>query len=348
MKVNVTEAVQADRAEIENFLFNCDDSFAYHHPQWLEAIKQVYGYDNYYLVAKEVNSIVGILPICIFKGIFRQESYCSLPFCDVGGVVTAHEYVREALVKHALQLLNRNNSKHLEIRQRSSGSRTETAFTNRKVSMLLSLPGCSETLMKGFKSKLRSQIKRAEKNGLTFDCTSEESAIGDFYEIFASNMHRLGSPVHSLKWFQTIRRLYIDNFLVGRVLCGDKVVGVGIIIFSGNNVSIPWASTLREYNHLAPNMWLYWNLLRISCERKCQTFDFGRSTFQEGTFKFKEQWGAKPVLLDWQYLNQSGLSSVSLPLKLGKTRQFFEFFWKRTPLFVANFLGPKLRKHISL
>ena len=201
--------------------------------------------------------------------------------------------------------------------------------------------------MQGFKAKLRSQIRKAEKNGLVFDCANDQKSIEDFYCVFTQNMHNLGSPIHSKKWFHAVRESYGKDMLVGRVWLEDKIIGSGILLFSGGNVAIPWASTLRDYNHLAPNMLLYWNLLRLSCERGCKQFDFGRSTLGEGTFRFKQQWGAKPVLLDWQILDKQGRLVKTINRK-SRLRGMFEAVWKLLPLPIANTIGPLVRKHISL
>jgi len=160
-------------------------------------------------------------------------------------------------------------------------------------------------------------------------------------------MHLLGSPTHSVQWFHALREKYRDNLLVGRVWFEGKIVGAGILLFSGDNVSIPWASTLRKYNRLAPNMLLYWNLLRVSCERGCRQFDFGRSTYGEGTYKFKKQWGAGPVLLDWQTWNSQGLVAEAVARK-SRARAVAETVWKKLPLTMVNVIGPRLRRHISL
>ena len=173
-------------------------------------------------------------------------------------------------------------------------------------------------------------------------------SVDDFYHVYSRNMHTLGSPSHDINWFRELVKLYQENILVGRVWHDNQIIGSGILIFNGDKVSIPWASTLREYNHLAPNMLLYWNLLRISSDKGCKVFDFGRSTFGEGTFKFKRQWGASPVLLDWTYLDGSGTARQMDTSSHGSGRKILEQLWIKMPLSIANFIGPKLRRHISL
>jgi FemAB-related protein (PEP-CTERM system-associated) len=304
-QISIAEATQLDR--INNYLAASERAVPYHHMQWLMAVKKAYGFDFEYLVAETDAQIEGVLPLCRFKSITGKYSLCALPFCDVGGVVADNDVVREKLIAFALDRAEQLQAMPLQLRQRMSEATADAEMSDRKVSMLLALPESSEVLLAGFKSKLRSQIKKAGKNGLQFDFANDEKSIDDFFYVFCRNMHLLGSPTHSLKWFQSLREMYQDDLLVGRVWFEGKIVGAGILLFSGSNVSIPWASTLREYNRLAPNMLLYWNLLKVSCERGCEQFDFGRSTYGEGTYNFKKQWGAKPVLLDWQALDKQGV-----------------------------------------
>ena len=347
MNSMVSVAKPKELSRINDYLSNSPHAVPYHHMQWLQAVKKAYGFDYDYLIAETDDNIVGVLPLCRFKSLTGKSSLCSLPFCDIGGVVADTEEVKETLVQYALNLADQLQATPLELRQRYNGQQQNVDLTNRKVSMLLDLPESAESLLSGFKSKLRSQIKKSEKNGLQFDIANDAKSIDDFFYVFSRNMHVLGSPTHSIKWFQSLSEMYQENMVVGRVWFEGNIVGSGILLFSGNNVSIPWASTLRDYNRLAPNMMLYWNLLRVSCERGCKQFDFGRSTFDEGTYKFKLQWGAKPVLLDWLYLDKQGaLEEISS--QKGKFRNIAETVWRKLPLSVVNTIGPRMRRHISL
>lgn len=345
--VSVAEINQID--QINNYLVASLQATPYHSMQWLQAVKKAYGFDFEYLIAESGEQIEGVLPLCRFKNIRGKHSFCALPFCDVGGVVANNDVVRQKLIAFALNRAEQSQAMPLHLRQRMIAPSASVDMAGKKVSMLLDLPESAEVLLAGFKSKLRSQVKKAGKNGLQFDYSNDEKSIDDFYYVFCRNMHLLGSPTHSIKWFQALREMYQDDLLVGRVWFEGKIVGAGILLFSGNKtVAIPWASTLRDYNRLAPNMLLYWNLLRVSCDRNCKQFDFGRSTYGEGTYKFKKQWGAKPVLLDWQTLNKQGVVTEVSNSGSGRARDMVEAVWKKLPLSVVNAVGPRLRRHISL
>ena len=94
-------------------------------------------------------------------------------------------------------------------------------------------------------------------------------------------------------------------------------------------------------------MSLYWGLLGFAADNGFTKFDFGRSTVGEGTFRFKKQWGATPVALDWRDYNQHGLIESS-PESSSKIRPLVANTWAKLPFSVVNLLGPQLRRYISL
>jgi lipid II:glycine glycyltransferase (peptidoglycan interpeptide bridge formation enzyme) len=61
----------------------------------------------------------------------------------------------------------------------------------------------------------------------------------------------------------------------------DVVIGGGIVLLNGDQDSIPWAYTVAVYNKLAPNMLLYWAVLRESIRHgalSVQRLTKGRTT----------------------------------------------------------------------
>ncbi|MCW5208026.1 peptidoglycan bridge formation glycyltransferase FemA/FemB family protein, partial [Desulfobulbus sp. US2] len=224
---------------------------------------------------------------------------------------------------------------------------TFTPIENDKVRMLLTLPHSSEALLTSFKSKLRSQVKKSEKNGVVFRWAGEDG-VDSFYSVFCNNMRDLGSPVHSKKIFQAIMNNFGENARIGLTEFEGQCIGAGLILSTDKQTSIPWASTLRQYNRLAPNMLLYWNCLKYATDNNKEIFDFGRSTKNKGTFRFKEQWGAQPAPLPWySTLNNTQQGNGKKMAKVS-VREKMTDIWSKIPLPFANFFGPQLRKYINL
>ena len=357
MHTRIEPLTAADCQAWLDFIEDHPRASAYQHPAWLQAIEQAYGHKGWLVSAWDNGALMGVLPVCQLRRA-ASATLVSLPFCDYAGPLARNEAAKTALADGARQLLSNLGLGGLEIRHQGAAldeetmSRLEQSASTAKVSLLAELPETPVALFAGFRTKLRSQIRKAEKNGLTVSVENSPESLESFYPVFAANMRRLGSPVHGKNWFLALQQAFGPQMLVGLVRLNNTVVAAGIVLVQGRRACIPWASTLPGYNHLAPNMLLYWQLLSRVTELGCQQFDFGRSTPGEGTYRFKRQWGARPVELLWQNWLADGrvvaADSATPGVFKKHSRQLVEACWQRLPLAVANRLGPRLRKHISL
>ncbi|MFM7926730.1 MAG: GNAT family N-acetyltransferase, partial [Pirellula sp.] len=117
-----------------------------------------------------------------------------------------------------------------------------------------------------------------------------------------------------------------------------------VLIHHHGRTEIPSASSLRRWNSAGVNMWMYWKLLERAIEKGSREFDFGRSTHGSGTYKFKEQWGAKPHPAIWQYYVRKGDPSDMRPDSPTKVR--FVNLWKKLPLWLTRLVGPSIVRGI--
>jgi FemAB-related protein (PEP-CTERM system-associated) len=212
--------------------------------------------------------------------------------------------------------------------------------------MVLTFSGSSDDLLTSYKAKLRSQIFRPQKEGMTAAVEGGE-LINPFYEVFSINMRDLGSPVHSKKLFQQMFLEFPENVRIGVVHHQNEPVAAGLIFCFRDTVEIPWASSLKGYNKFSPNMFLYWSLIKYACDKGFKYFDFGRSTPDEGTYKFKEQWGAKPFPLYWYQITLNGEGVSNGQLEKAKYESAIRY-WKKLPVNISNIIGPFIRKSIDL
>ena len=296
---------------------------------------------------QSIGAIAGVLPLVHLKSFLFGNQLVSIPFFDMGGVIADDADAEQALITEAIRLGKRLTIDCLELRQLRPASLPGPCSTKtHKVRMLLYLPESSESLMKGFKSKLRSQIKKALKEGLKTEIGGLE-LLDDFYEVFLVNMRDLGSPVHPKELMQSVLTANPNTSRIVVVYQKSKPLACSVVIGFRDTLENPWASSLRKYSKLAPNMLLYWAMLEYACNKGYRYFDFGRSTPDEGTFKFKKQWGAEPVPLHWHYLYTGKTQSdqpVSKYEAYGKASQI----WSKLPILITKIIGPHIRKYISL
>ena len=158
-------------------------------------------------------------------------------------------------------------------------------------------------------------------------------------------MRELGTPVYPKSFFKNILETFQESAWICSVYKDEEPVASGFLFGFKDRLDIPWASSKREYDRFNPNMLLYWNSLKFACENGYRIFDFGRSTPGEGTYKFKEQWGAKPIQLYWHYWLKNNGPLPELNPKNPKYQMAIKI-WQKLPVAVTRFIGPMIVKNI--
>ncbi|MBI9087863.1 MAG: GNAT family N-acetyltransferase [Desulfobacterium sp.] len=320
-----------------------------HLSSWGRVIEAVYGHKPVYLAVTETRgdsqAVCGILPLFRFWSMAGGGRLVSLPFFDTAGLLGSSRVVESMLLKRAVALVQAHGFPGLEIRQdfpficspRVPGLRLKVATL--KMGLKLRLESSPRKMMNRFRSKVRSQINKGVKNGLKARIGKAE-LIDPFYEVFSRNMRDLGSPVHSRRFFGTIMENFREHAFICVVSWGQQPVAAGFMFRFKDEMKNPWASSLRAFRPLAPNMLLYWEMIRFACNLKLSWFDMGRSTRNAPTFRFKQQWQPEARQLYWFQWSPGpdGLLAESLSFKC----------WPRLPVAMANLLGPMVRRHISL
>jgi serine/alanine adding enzyme len=342
-QLEVVGCGDGDRLAWDSFVDSSSASTISHLYAWRRIIAAAYRHHSYYLIARCGKEIAGILPLIWVKSRFFSNILASMPFQDYGGIAAGHSRVAQALLSKALMLKKDCGADLLELRQRDHLISEGTPREDKSVLLLDLSPG-TDNLWKGFGPKVRNQIRKAEKLGLSTQFGGSE-LLEEFYRVFAINMRDLGSPVHHPSFFSHIFSEFGSKAGVLLVKEGSCTMGGLICLFHKNTVTVPWASSLREFFSKCPNNLLYWDAIKIACDRGCKLFDFGRSTVGSGTYNFKLQWGAQPTGLHWQlFFKKAPPQAISL--SEDPKYQMAARLWSRMPLTLTTWLGPALRKNL--
>lgn len=327
------------------------DSYVNAHPQaslyhlygWRRIIAQSFGHPSFYLAARAADGTIhGVLPLLRLTSRLFGDFAVSVPFFNYGGPLADNSAIAAQLMTRAAEIAEQHHLDHLEIR----ATHTLNAWPARtdKVSMIRALPDSATTLDDEIGSKVRAQIKRAQQENTEIRYGHLE-LLDDFYRIFAINMRDLGTPVYSKQFFRNILTALPDQSHLVVVRLDGKPVAVAFLLGYRDMMEIPWASTLRSANSSNMNMLLYRAVLGFCIERGYRFFDFGRSSQDSGTFKFKKQWGAIPVQHYWHYWLSNGGELPALKPDSPKFRLLVAC-WKRLPVVVANLVGPRIVKSL--
>jgi len=246
------------------------------------------------------------------------------------------------LKDRAVSLARERGWRHVELRH-VRRQFEEWPVKRHKVAMSRAIPAEPDALWSSLDRKVRNQVRKAEKSG----CSAEDGGaelLSDFYSVFAHHMRDLGTPVYGRRFFADVLRAFPTDARVFVVRIAGKAVAASITIGWRDRLEVPWASSLRAHAVKSPNTLLYWAMLQWAVRQGYQTFDFGRSTPDEGTFHFKKQWGAEPEALAWEYLGLAG----EIPDQSPKNPKFKAAIavWQHLPVWLANRVGPPIVRSI--
>ena len=322
---------------------------------WWDALVSGLGHHPFYLVGIDSErKAFGCLPLMLVKSQVFGRFLVSLPYLNSGGVCVqgaadSNQELARALIDRAVALADELDVKHLELRHEVRFE--HPAFNHErtdKVHMRLALPSSPDELMASFKSKLRSQVKKSSENQFETHFGGQE-LLSDFYSVFSHNMRDLGTPVYSKNLFREILSSFASSNTVSKAeLCVVRLkhqpISGALLVHHAHRTEVPSASALRQFNPTNVNMWMYWQLLQRAIEMGSTEFDFGRSTLGAGTYKFKEQWGAKPSPAVWQYYVRKGDPAGMRPDS--SKNQRLVGIWKKLPLWLTRLIGPRIVRGI--
>ena len=319
----------------------------FHLHGWHSVMQGAMGHDTPYLVATDsaTGAIQGVLPLVRVKSILFGHFLVSLPFVNYGGPLGSHAAV-SALAAHAADMAASDGAGVLELRSRYDiDAIPNFAVSHRKITVLLDSSGGSEAIWKRLSSKLRSQIRRPQKEGVTVRIGTDQ--IRPFYDVFSRHMRDLGTPVMPRQFFDRIATEFADDSLFAVAYHDEQPIACGAGFSWGNDgdreFEITWASALRDYNRMSPNMLVYWELMKRVSDSGVNTFNFGRCSPGGNTHKFKTQWGTTDQQLWWY--EQRAVGAATPSEGHGAAARGPEI-WKRLPLSVANTLGPRIIRFI--
>jgi len=309
-----------------------------HAAEWFAIVRRAYGHEPLYLAAEDDRD-AGILPAFVVRRPFFGTIVTSMPFLDSGGPCSTSPAVARALIDRLIVEARALGAAAVDLRSPERIA-IESQPSERKVNMTLPLDVEPDRLWDRLDKDTRYQVRKARRSGLSASVERADQ-LDAFYAIFAARMRDLGSPVHARGFLQTILEAFGHRARIVLVRRGATVIGGLVALAFKERLVVPWAACLKEHFPLCPNMLLYWETIRGACVDGFRCFDFGRSTRESGTYRFKAQWGAQEEPLFWYTIPLNGTTSLR-----GQRASLIASLWRHTPPRVADALGPRIRRYL--
>lgn len=310
---------------------------------WSERVVRPLGLHPFYLVARDGQVVRGILPLVQVRSWLFGTRMVSQAFSTYGGPRVDTDDVRDALYARAVKLARKNGCESIEFRCVSPMPYDLHAREGKMCFHLPLGPG-PEELWRGFPSKVRNHVRKAEKSGLQVVDGGAE-LLDEFYRIYTRRMKQLGTPAYPRSLMRCILEAFPAGSRVFAVRKGSLSVAAGFTMWANGFVEIPWAASLVQHNRLSPSSLLYWSIIKYFSLLGEEWFDLGRSTAGNATHRFKKEWGPNPVDLHYQFWAPPGTKPALAVPETDKYRRRIEL-WKKLPLWATRILGPRISRNL--
>lgn len=323
----------------DDFVLGQPDATLFHSTPWKRAVEREFGYQPRYLFAEEDGRIRGVLPLFLISNWVQGSALISTPFAVYGGICAEAE-TAEAMLRQAACAMARDGAvKYLELRSLRPSASPGFIVKDLYVGFDCALHRDPEVVFRSLPKDTRYMVRKGQKSGLRLVVDSAQ--VETFYEIYAQNVRRLGTPVFSRRYFDILLEEFGSSAEVGVVWRGNKAVAA-VFSFRFRDALLPhFGGSIPEGREWGANNFLYWELIRNACEQGLQRYDFGRSKAGTGAYFFKTQWNMRQTPLPYEYYlvkrrTLPNFSPVNPRLKLAIT------IWKHVPLPLTKALGPSL------
>jgi len=276
-------------------------ALAYHYPFYREALREEGMGAPYNLLMLENGIVYAYLP-----GFLKQTPlgavYNSMPYFGANGGVIAFvppdrddptEAVLEGLEAHLScepDLLTSVIHTPVTGPHATYRAAWPDAVVMDRFTQLLDLDGLE------WPAKVRYDLRRSEKLGVTVDETLSPERLSEFYRIYAANCEDAGIAVKS---FSMIERLCTRGRDEGHVhiafaLHNERLIGGLMTLMGGATASYYIPCSLPEARSLQPGMVLADHAIQVARNRAMKWWNWEASPGRDsGVYAFKHRWGSR-------------------------------------------------------
>lgn len=324
----------------------------YHTTAFRRILADAFGYTPAdHAILDAAGRVAALIPLVIGLSLRLRRVGVSLPFANHVDPCAASDGARAAALAALPGIAAAHNLAYLELRLTEEDDAPAPAAPGWTVSRAnytfrLPLAGGEQAVLALSTAGNRNHIRKAAKNGL-FAVSFDPGRLDGFYRVYRKRMKELGSPAPAIRFFESFFTHLPGHTTLLTVLdrARGAVVGGMLLLASPGDRTLyyPYGATLIEYNSRYLGNFMYWEAVKYAIARGFDHLDLGRSPAGSGTYRYKQQWGARPVRL--AYLAYSPSGAPAGPPDRGRLSPLVAL-WRAVPAFVTDLAGPRLIKYL--
>ena len=264
----------------------------FHSRGWFDALHRTYGYEPIVVTTTARGPLENGLVLCRVATLMSRR-LVSLPFSDHCDPLLDNPDDFPAIMRFIGQEMKERRSTTLELRPRSVAVPNLPAGISYHLHTL-NLTRPAEQIFDSFhRSSTQRAIRRAEREGLTYEAGRSERLLSSFYALLRLTRRRHGLSPQPLEWFRNLVACLGDRLAI-HVASDDGLPIASILTLSFKNIMVyKYGGSDERYHRLGGMPFLFWQAIQQAKAQGIEELDLGRSDLdQPGLVAFKDHLGA--------------------------------------------------------
>lgn len=333
------KALQASEYEAwDAFVLNHPLGSPFHLTAWKKSIEEIFRYRPFYLMVVDGQKVRGVLPLFLIENILVGKALLSSPFAVYGGALADSQEAQNALREEVGRLAESLRVQYVELRNAYPEQVLGFSPLMRYVTFTQEIGPKEEAILEAIPRKTRAAVRKSLKQGFTMEVSKGDSRV--FEDLYNRNLRRLGTPSFPSKFFPELLRNFGDRIDIREVAVGGRVASAVLNFYFRDQVLPYYGASDPAFHAVAPNNFMYFDLMRWAGQNGYRTFDFGRSKKNMGgSYDFKAHWGMveRPLPYEMLLVKRKTLPNFSPANPIFRAPRKI---WQHLPLAVTRRVGP--------
>lgn len=276
---------------------------AFHTAEWLEALKNTYGYEPIaYTTSRPTADLENGWAFCRVHSWLTGNRLVSLPFSDhCDPLVEQSEHFEELLAMLQRERKERR-WKYVEWRPLSSqhgmdGFESSQTFRLHKLDLRREL----RELFRGLhKDSTQRKIRRADREHLTYEKGNSKALLNQFYPLLVATRLRHRLPPQPIDWFSNLANRMGDRLTIQVASSNNTPVASILTLRFKRTLTYKYGCADEKCFPLGGMQMLLWRAIEDAKSKSLEEFDLGRSDVDDqGLIVFKNRLGATSTSLSY-------------------------------------------------
>ena len=291
MDIELQVAEENEREKWDMIVENSPHGTIFHTWEWLKIVEKHVNMRLYPIIGTRGTTVVGIYPIFLhkrlLKSVFSPPPWVAVPY--LGPVILEYEKLKQDKKESIFIEFQRSVDDFIREEMRAHYSLIKTApgildarplkwngyIVEPIYNYVIDLRKGADSIFKNFKKKLRQNINRAKRRGISVEEGSKEE-LEWIYETIVTRYEEQGrkNSIYKGYLFDLFNAFYPQNMKIFVAKYNGELIG-GMIDFYYKNKVTSWLGNVKSnVEGVSPNELLQWEAIRY-------TIEYGMNYYEE-------------------------------------------------------------------